>query len=259
MVEEIQAMDSLLNGFRMELAYNRFTTSWAGSVPEYETKLVYRWLPVDAAANYPFVDAISGVMLDYNGNPQPGRDMQGFESRIGGHWVERTARLLAQQGIIDTVTFRPDEPITRMETLKMMVAARGMNYYGYMMEGKGDSVQFVDPSEPDEDQRILQWALRHGFIDQLPDESERRETINREEAAMFMVRFMGYRTLSEAVDIFTVPYSDERVISRDALGAVAISRGLGVISNDGRPFRPKDETTMAEMAEMLFRAVAHQR
>jgi hypothetical protein len=82
----------------------------------------------ESTAVIPYIDAVTGVFLDYNGRAVPEQDASGFEAAISGHWVERTAKLLAQQGIIDTVAFSPDEPITRMEAIKMMVKARGTDF-----------------------------------------------------------------------------------------------------------------------------------
>ena len=255
---EDQAMNRLLANYQLELAYFRYNASDDYMNPQYETKLVYRWTPREAMANYPFIDAATGVPLDYNGRAKPEQDEQGFDARIAGHWVERTARLLAQQGVIDTTLFQPDQPVTRMEAVKMMVKARGAGFYGPMMDMGGDKVEYVDVPEADEDYRYIQWAIRYGYIDNLPEEFQREAKISREEMAVLMVRFMGYRQLAEAHGIFKVNYNDANEISDAALGAVAINLGLGITS-DGGAYRPKDETTMAEVADMLFKAVAQQR
>ncbi|SMP67894.1 YcdB/YcdC domain-containing protein [Anoxynatronum buryatiense] len=254
-----QGMEALLKNYRLELAYLRYNTNYDSMYPEYETKLVYRWMFNEATSNYPYVDAQDGTQLDYNGRALPQQDSQGFDARISGHWVERTARLLAQQGILDTTSFDPDEPVTRMDAVKMMVKARGMDYYGPMMEAGGDEkVQFVDVSEADEDYRYLQWAIRYGYIDNQPQEFQREATITREDLALWMTRFMGYRQLADATHIFQVPYADADTISQKALGAVAINYGLGIINGTGQ-FRPQDEATMAETADILYKAVAQQR
>lgn len=254
-----QGMDALLKNYRLELAYMRYNTDYESLYPAYDTKLVYRWMINEANSSYPYVDAQNGTPLDYNGRPRPEQDAAGFDARISGHWVERTARLLAQQGILDTSRFDPDAPITRMEAIKMMVKARGTDYYGYMMEASGDDkVQFVDVQETDEDYRYLQWAVRYGFIDNQPQEFQREATLTREELAVWMTRLMGYRQLAAATGIFQVPYTDAETISQEALGAVAINYGLGIISGTGA-FRPNEEATMAETADMVFKAVAQQR
>lgn len=253
-----QALERLLSNYRMELAYFRYNASSDYMNPDYETKLVYRWMPREATASYPYIDAVSGQFIDYNGRTMPDRDAQGFEERIAGHWVERTARLMAQQGIIDTTIFSPNEPITKMDWVKMMVKARGTDFYGPVMEMGGDKVEFTDVSETDEELRYIQWAIRYGYIDNLPEDFQRDANISREEAVKMIVRFMGYRTLSEVQGIFQLHYDDTTEISPSAVGAVAISQGLEIIS-EGGAFRPKDMMTMAEAAQMLFKAVAQQR
>ncbi len=254
-----QALEKLLSNYRMELAYFRYNASQDYMNPTYETKLVYRWMPNESTTSYPYVDAVSGQFIDYNGRTMPDRDATGFEERIQGHWVERTARLMAQQGIIDTTIFNPNEPITNMGWVKMMVKARGTDFYGPVMEGMGgDKVEFTDVSETDEDLRYIQWAIRYGYIDTLPENFQRNALVAREEAAVMMARFMGYQKLAEVQGIFRLQYDDAAQISLDAVGAVAINQGLEVIS-EGGSFRPKDSLTMAEAAQMLFTAVAQQR
>jgi hypothetical protein len=254
-----RALELLLANYELELAYFRYNPSYDYVNPNYETKLVYRWMPRESTANYPYIDATTGTALDYNGRALPERDAQGFEARIAGHWVERTARLMAQQGIIDTARFSPDEPVTRIDAVKMMVKARGTDYYGPMKDMGGEGVEFVDVPEADEDYRYIEWAVRYGYIDDNLEEFQRDARISREEMAVLMVRFMGYRQLAEAQDIFRVSFSDAGSIDRSALGAVAINQGLGVISSGNMAYRPQDDTTMAEMAAMLFEAVAQQR
>jgi hypothetical protein len=254
-----RALELLLANYQLELAYFRYNPTYDYVNPNYETKLVYRWMPRESTANYPYIDATTGTALDYNGRAIPERDAQGFEARIAGHWVERTARLMAQQGIIDTAHFSPDEPVTKIDAVKMMVKARGTDFYGPMEAMGSDKVEFVDVPEADEDYRYIEWAIRYGYIDNLPEEFQRDDFISREEMAVLMVRFMGYRQLAEAQNIFRVSFSDAGSIDSSALGAVAINQGLGVISSGNMAYRPKDDTTMAEMAAMLFEAVAQQR
>lgn len=113
-------------------------------------------------------------------------------------------------------------------------------------------------SETDEGLRYIQWAIRYGYIDNLPEDFQRNAMISREEAAVTLARFMGYRTLAEVEGIFRLQYDDAARISSEAVGAVAISQGLEVVSQGGS-FRPQDMMTMAEAAQMLFKAVAQQR
>jgi hypothetical protein len=258
-VPEDRALQTLLQNFRLELAYFRYNQNDDYVNPDYAVRLVYRWIPRESTASFPYIDAVTGVALDYNGRAVPERDAAGFEAGISGHWVERTAKLLAQQGIIDTVGFSPDEPISRMEAIKMMVKARGTDYYGPMRDMGGEKVQFIDVVEHDEDYRYIQWAIRYDIIDNMPEEFDREATVSREEMAFLLVRFMGYKQLAETTGIFRVEFTDGAQISESHLGSVAINLGLGIISGGRRDFRPQAETTMAETAQMLFKAVAQQR
>ena len=249
-----QALDRLLEQFEIELAYNRINTSTDYMEPEYSRRLVYRWRPIDPSYPMNYVDAKDGTPLDYSGRSIPGRDIEAFEAVISGHWVERTAKLLAQQGVIEMEGFKPEEEITRIEAVKMMVKVRETDYYrGYGMEGAED-VRFVDVMEQDEDFRYIQWAIRYGIIENKPEAFQRDETLPREEMAQMMINLLGYGKLSKSADIFTVNYEDAEVISKENWGAVAISKGLGLVSPDQNNFRPKEASTMAETADMLYKA-----
>ncbi|MEW9124104.1 MAG: S-layer homology domain-containing protein, partial [Thermotaleaceae bacterium] len=63
--------------------------------------------------------------------------------------------------------------------------------------------------------------------------------------------------LAKAKDIYVLPFEDAQEVSAERVGYVALCRGLGIIGGSGGSFRPQDETTMAEMAAAVYKAMSH--
>ena len=107
------------------------------------------------------IDAVSGRPIDYQGKDLNLDSITKFEKAIQGHWIEKEATILAQQGIIDKSNFEPNRPITKIEAIKMLVECKGNNYYIPQMTKEmgagGDSrdveeeVEYTDITEDSED------------------------------------------------------------------------------------------------------------
>ncbi len=72
-------------------------------------------------------------------------------------------------------------------------------------------------------------------------------TLTRLETAKLIVNMLDLEKLSKA-DIFVQPYKD----TASDFGAVAILKGMGVISSDADMFRPDAPATRAEFLQMLY-------
>lgn len=252
-----QALDLLKNQFTLELAYIRVNENVNTENPKERIRLVYRWRPSERSSLASYLDAKDGSFIDYSGRKIAVNDKESFEAAISGHWVERTAQLLAQQGILDIDGFEPDQSIARIDAIKMMVRLlENSGFQRYQVAGAED-VHFEDVMEQDEDFRFIQWAIRYGIIDNKPEIFHREADVSREEMTQMIVNLLGYKELSAATHIFTLDYNDADNISEEYWGAIAISKGLGLISAETFEFRPKEATTMAEMAEMLYQASSY--
>ncbi|WP_169832987.1 YcdB/YcdC domain-containing protein [Geosporobacter ferrireducens] len=250
------AKDTLFKVNELELAYYRFNTNNDYQNPVFDTKLVYRIAPKKAPYNpYMMIDAVSGNMMDYNGKTIPIDAVNDFDSLIKGHWIERSAKLLAQQGIIDKNTFKPDAELSKLEAVKMLVKARGMDYY-YPVKEAADKLKFSDVSEDSDDYRFIHMAMRYGIIENKEGKFDGDAAVNREELAVMMVKMLKYDALAQGKDIFNVFFKDQGDITPEYVGYVAICKGLGLLGEDTN-FRPKDETTMAEAAAMVYKALGN--
>lgn len=248
------AKDVLFQVNKLELAYYRFNTNNDYQNPSFETKLVYRMAPQKAPYNpYMMIDALSGNLMDYNGKIIPIDKTNDFDSLIQGHWIERTAKLLAQQGIIDRGTFKPDEAITKLEAIKMLVKARGMDYY-YPFKEAADKLNFSDVKEDSDEYRFISTAMRYGIIENTEGKFQGDTVLTREQFAVLMVKALRYDELAKKKEIFNLAFADKDTIAPEYLGYVAICKGLDLLGSDLN-FRPKDPLTMAETASMVHKAL----
>ncbi len=267
-ISKEQAKDVIFKYNDAELAYNRVHTSTQPQDPKTETRLIYQLAPKQAKANpYMLIDAVSGRPIDYQGKDLNLDSITKFEKAIQGHWIEKEATILAQQGIIDKSNFEPNRPITKIEAIKMLVECKGNNYYIPQMTKEmgagGDSrdveeeVEYTDITEDSEDYPYVKKAIRYGIIENLKEPLKREETLSREDLAVMVVRTLGYDALAQARQIFRVSFSDQDQIQDEKIGYVAICEGLKLVEGGNTIFRPKDKATMAEAASMIYRSLQH--
>lgn len=262
-ISKEQAKDIVFKYNGAELAYYQIQTGTQTS----ETRLVYQLAPKQAKANpYMLIDAVSGRPIDYEGKDLNLDSITKFEKAIQGHWVEKEATILAQQGIIDKSNFEPNRPITKIEAIKMLVECKGNNYYILRVKedmGAGgdnqdaEKVKYTDITEDSEDYPYVKKAIRYGIIENLKEPLKKEETLSREDLAVMVVRTLGYDALAQARQIFRVSFSDQNQIQDDKIGYVAICEGLKLVEGGNKAFRPKDKATMAEAASMIYRALQH--
>ncbi len=255
-ITEEQAKNTLFQYNGVELAYNRYNKTNNYQNPQYEIKLVYRLNPkkVQYSSNM-LLEATSGKPIDYNGNEIADYDLKAFEESLKGHWVQRNAKLLASQGILEIDGFNPEKAINKIDVVKMLVKARGMDNYYPMEKAQNDSkTEFSDVSEDSEDYRYIQTAIRYGIIDNKDGAFNGSKELTREELAVLVVKTLEYSTLAKATEIFTLDYKDKSSISEELKGYVAISKGLNLFRESNK-FRPKDQATMAETANMVYKSL----
>ena len=253
-----KARDIFYDKNELELAYFRFNTNNNYQNPVFDTKLVYRTVPKKSMyGSFNFIDAVTGKMVDYNGRPLPDDSTNNFDEVIKGHWIERTAKILVQQGIVEKSNFQPDNKITKMDVIKMLVKARGMDYYYPMMKEVAlDQVQYSDVPQDSADFKFIHLAIRYGIIENDGGKFNGDAKVTREELAVMVTKLLRYEGLAKAKHIFNLSFPDKASISADLVGYVAICEGLGLIDGKNN-FRPKDAATMAEVADVIYKALNH--
>lgn len=253
---EKQAKDLYFSYNGVELAYNQFNKGMDYQNPEVETKLIYRIAPKNPMINaYLLMDGLTGKPVDYDGKEIPIVEENNFEALVKDHWVEKTAKILAGQGIIEKDTFKPDQKITQLDAIKILVKSKGMDYY-YPLKEAASSLKFSNVREDSEDFPYIQRAMIYGIIENSEGEFDAQKLLTREELSVMIVKLLKYDTLAQAKKIFTLSFEDKDQVSDDLTGYVAICEGLNIVDGTGK-FRPRDHATMAETADMVYKSLGY--
>jgi hypothetical protein len=244
------AKEIYLDKYKTELAYMSVPDP-DGKEPGYQIKLLYSLNANNRFVSYYYINATDGKWVDFLGNGLEEKAVSNFKEKIKGHWAEKELQLMADQGIIDTSNFEPDREITKLEAVKMLVNAKGYNYY----RSSDTKLKFTNVTSGSEEYRYLEEAVNYGIIDNAEGAFVSDAKVSREEMAEMIVKLVKYDKLAGARDIFSLKYTDAGEISRDKYGYVAIGTGFGMFDGYNGQFRPKANTTMAEMASAIYKGI----
>ncbi len=170
---------------------------------------------------------------------------------VEGHWGQRYIDPLAQRGIVkgyDDGGFHPDAYVTRAEFVKMICT--GFDITGeYADTGFADVDKSAWYAQSVAVCRIL--GIVHGDTH---NRFRPQERITREDASVILYRILEDRiAFSEAERI---PFNDSADIADYAVDAVSAMTDEGILSGfDTGSFRPKENTTRAQAAAILIRAL----
>lgn len=197
------------------------------------------------------LDAVTGTWIDLRtGAPYRKPDHQ--TNDIAGHWAEKELRTLLELNILDSKDgkVRPDDVASRGEYLAMLIAA--VSDGGYVgIPGPIEQPVYHDVPRDHPHFRAIQTAYALGLLPKTETLSP-DAPITREEAAVFLVKALGYEKIAEHKALFLLPFSDKSALREP--GYVAIAHGIGLINgrHDGR-FAPHEPLTRAEAAVSIYR------
>lgn len=141
-------------------------------------------------------------------------------------------------------TFSPESSLTGAEFLTMLY--------------RTDSGNAGDDSEAADSESwytaAVEWAEQSSILTDVssfdPDAA-----ISREEMMVFLYRYLQYKNVELETASELSAYTDSSEISEDALEAVQMLVGEGIIEGDGTTLRPADDLSRAETAAILVRAL----
>ncbi|MFX4261763.1 S-layer homology domain-containing protein [Pelotomaculum propionicicum] len=164
---------------------------------------------------------------------------------VKGHWAKSTIIEMSELGIFagyDDGTFRPDDPITELETVSLVdrITEEGIEEEDLDLEE--DELGDV----PGWAKKSVQKAVYKGAININRFHSHKQ--CERVDAAVIIAKYMG---LTPA-DTSTLPFKDGILISPEDAGYVLALYNEGIISGtpDGK-FNPNSRITRAEMAVII--------
>ena len=190
-----------------------------------EYKLCYT---LDLVNGYVEIDAKTGEKT---------REIQNafnFYNDIEKHWCKTAVEKLAEIGIsFEGESFEPEKEITQLEMLRLFGAA--VKYTSYLT---------LDA------ENLYKTLERENIV----PKTERADTspVLRENAFVYLIRFLGYERIAKAEEIFTTKFADQNLISKGKLGYASILSGLKVINGNGGLVKPKDNLTRAEAVVMIY-------
>jgi len=173
-----------------------------------------------------------------------------------GHWAEPSIVLMGSEGIVkgyEDGSFRPENNVSREESLALLVRQMGLNADGYTASGY----------DFDGQARISPWAkswvalaVDKGIVkkDELKNNNF-LEPASRNEVAMWVVRASNLEGEALKSNGLILPFDDSSTIPVFARGYIYVAVNKGIITGyPGRMFKGNGKITRAEMVTVMFRA-----
>lgn len=158
-------------------------------------------------------------------------------------------------------SFKPDAQLTQLDALIFILSANGRTFTPMpLVTEKSSAVESADgklvsPVLPTETDDIYNTAYSMGIL--TPAEKDPSRLVSRAEFVKYLVNALGYGDVAKLNGIFKAGFKDDKLISAELMGYVAIGKGLGIVRGDqnGR-FKPNDITSRAIAAIMIYNCLS---
>ncbi|MBA2937664.1 S-layer homology domain-containing protein [Paenibacillus sp. CGMCC 1.16610] len=186
-------------------------------------------------------------------NPSPTAPSQESFADVSKHWASDEISRAAAKGIVNGYadgSFKPDEPMTRLQFAAMLVRALGL-------KSEPSKRTFTDQADiPAWAKGELGAALEAGILQGYEDQSLRpNASINRTEMVVMLVR--AYSPKEDGS--LSTKFSDSSLIPAWALQAVSQAVSLGLINGrENQTFEPFVTATRAEAVTVVMRMLDRQ-
>ena len=190
--------------------------------------LVYNFKNLDR--NY-IIDPISGIRLDFMGQAYKENKLPEYTD-ISGHWCEKTVKELLENGYyIDGDKFNPNMNITQINFLKYIYSPMQNNYT---------------------DDEFYDMLLQEGIIKK--EEKSSSSFVSNQEAAKFIIRYLGHDKIAAHPEIFNNPFKDN--IDEQYKGYAAMCYALNITKGDKNGnFNGTHNISNAEAASIVYNLV----
>lgn len=219
-IPEEKAFDAVNTTGKMDLMYKK--------VKDGEIALVYDF--TFSVGNF-LIDPASGSRLGWDGKPYKDSSLPEYTD-VKGHWAEATIKKLLDNGYyLEGEKFNPNQKINQMSFLRYLYSPIQLYY---------------------DDEQFYKMLINDKIIKE--NEKAPAALLSRQDAAKFVVRFLGQGKAAEHPEIFINPFKDK--VTDSYKGYAAICYGLKVMQGDkkGR-FNGLNQVTNAEAATIIYNAL----
>jgi hypothetical protein len=167
---------------------------------------------------------------------------------LEGHWAREAVEELVDMGLLQGYgdgTFRPQNPITRGQFIRLLVAAAGIPQEVQYPPTFSD-VNITDPLYS-----YVEAAARAGIVSGDGGRFWPDRFLNREQLAVMVIKALDEEREEVPASILA-SFSDAGSISSWALSAVGRAVELGILSGREGRFAPQAVTTRAEAAVVIW-------
>ena len=177
------------------------------------------------------IDAFSGNIIK-NENEEENKISY---SDISGHFAEYAINTLAKYGIgFEGEKFEPSKTITTEEFVVLLTATFKRN----------DAIILRANADYNSE---IEMAKRYGILKE--SGKDLKTPLTRENAAIYLIRMMGFEEVAELQGIYNSPFSDVM----QNIGHISILGAMGVFKGDeNNNFNPYNNLTKAEAALVIY-------
>ena len=178
-----------------------------------------------------------------------------FPDLTGYEWVKKAVEYLYDKGVVsgdENGNFNPKSAVTREQFVKMVVAAANLS------AAETGGVSFTDVEKGAWYESSIYAAVGAGIVSGYPDGSFGvGKEITREDMAVLLKRMLD-KTGMTGGNGGGDEFADSAEISEYARESVLYMRSAGIINGfDDGEFKPKQNATRAEAAQMLYLALSN--
>lgn len=160
----------------------------------------------NSGENY-LIDPVDGKRLDYNGQAYKENKIPEYTD-ISGQWCEKMVKELLENGYyIEGDKFNPNMNITQINFLKYLYSPMQNNY---------------------NDDEFYDMLIQNGVIKK--DEKSPQAFVSNQEAAKYVIRYLGHEKVAIHPEIFINPFKDN--IDEKYKGYAAMCYALNIIKGD---------------------------
>ncbi|MDO4551960.1 MAG: S-layer homology domain-containing protein, partial [Bacillota bacterium] len=201
--------------------------------------------PEEAALVWSFLDATAGAIFDpytvqrlnYDGTVYT-EDLLPAYPDLEGHWSQALVQELLANGYYisggEDENFYPNAAVTQKEFLRYLMG-RTMSYAG--------------------DEDFYEYLDREGILPAA--EAAPEQVVTRQEAARYIIRFMGLEKAAVHPEIYQHLFADH--VAPEYVGYASICQALGIIQGSGdNRFNGQSTMTRAQAAAAIYKTLQAQ-